>query len=157
PSYNKCYLYLGLQLILPSVQYPFLQVAPALLNSIGLISLHCLSISLAKFLISHCALLQHLFSKKCNKVLTFIVNTILVSQALGNTYLASSIAFLLALLLSIPSSRYSISSNLDIFLYAISTSCIASSYSLLNISFLLILGGVIYSKVSSKFTYLCDC
>src|SRR5699024_352291 len=101
----------GLQLILPSVQYPFLQVGPALLNSIGLISLHCLNISLAKFLISHCALLQHLFSKKCNKVLTFIVNTILVSQALGNTYLASSIAFLLASLLFIPLAKY-FSSNL---------------------------------------------
>ena len=78
---------------MPSGQAPFRQRGPASLNSAGATPLHSLSISIASSLISHCALLQHLWLKKLCRERTFIVTTIEVVQAFGRIKRASSFAF----------------------------------------------------------------
>src|SRR5699024_5004255 len=88
------------QVILPSGHGPLTHFGPISLNKTGDTCFNCFNISVANSLISHCALSQHLWFKKLYKLLTFIVNTIFVSQALGKTYLASSIACFSALLLA---------------------------------------------------------
>ena len=77
--------------IFPSGHTPFKHPGPALINMLGATSLTAFNILQANSLISHCARIQHLWSKKLSKLLALKVHIKFVFQAFGSTYLASSI------------------------------------------------------------------
>jgi len=85
------------QHILPSGQGPHRQTGPALAKIWGATGYTSVNIFSASSRISHWARLQQRSWKKFIRLRAFMVTTILVSQALGNTKRASSLACLEAL------------------------------------------------------------
>ncbi len=73
------------QLIFPSGHFPRRQAGPASLNIVGDAFLASFNISSAAVRISCCALRQVRKVKKCHSSMAFMVTTMFVVQAFGNT------------------------------------------------------------------------